>query len=89
MEADGKRASDDEFNHSDDDDDNDDDDESDSDDDDDDNECLDLNQETLVRLQRNDPDMIGLKVGSDTWIEGTGLAIAKSLCLKRLKVRMQ
>jgi len=82
MEADGERESDDddESNHSDDD-------ESDSDSDD--VECLDLNQETLVRLQRNDPNMIGLKVGSDTWIEGTGLAIAKSLCLKRLKVDVE
>lgn len=50
--------------------------------------CVDLTEETLVRLQSNDRSIAGLKIQSDSWIAGTGLAIAKSECLKGLIIEI-
>jgi hypothetical protein len=50
--------------------------------------CVDLTEETLVRLQSNDRSIAGLKIQSDSWIAGTGLAIAKSERLKGLIIEI-
>lgn len=52
--------------------------------------CVDLTEETLVRLRSNDPSLDGLRIKTYSYenrsIKGLGLAIAKSTCLKRLEL---
>ena len=52
-------------------------------------ECVDLTEETLRRLQRNDCSIAGLKIQAESWIAGTGIAIANSSCLKMLEIEVK
>jgi hypothetical protein len=49
-------------------------------------ECLDLTQELLARFERNDPDLVGLTVQSNGWIEGAGIAFSQNKLLRRLQL---
>ena len=50
--------------------------------------CLELNEETLGRLENNDPDLVHLKIFDydDQMIEGVGRAIGESIYLSKLKL---
>ena len=60
--------------------------------DDEDNEsilsCPDLTKETLGQLKNNDPNLVGLRVTTDNWINGVGLIIGSSRFLNNLKVNL-
>ena len=45
-----------------------------------------LNEEILCRIERNDPSVANIWISEKNWIEGAGLAIAKSTCLKKLSL---
>ena len=46
--------------------------------------CHALNEDVLLRLQRNDPLVVSLKVRAGDWIKGAGRAIGQSKVLKAL-----
>lgn len=50
---------------------------------------VELNEEILCRLERNDPGVAKLSICGKNWIEGAGLAIAKSTCLKELCIWLE
>jgi hypothetical protein len=45
-----------------------------------------LNEDTLVRLQHNDPDITYLVLDAATWIKGAGRTIADSRVLRRIYI---
>lgn len=49
-------------------------------------QCLDLTTESLARLESNDPSLRGVKVKSESWIEGAGIAFAQTKFLTKLEV---
>ncbi len=51
-----------------------------------DGEAFELNDETLHRVKRNDPEVAGLVLGSDTWIQGAGDTIGKSTILQLIRI---
>jgi hypothetical protein len=48
--------------------------------------AFELNEEILGRMERNDPSVANIWISEKNWIEGAGLAIAKSTCLKKLSL---
>ena len=51
-----------------------------------DGEAFELNDETLDRVKRNDPEVAGLVIGSDTRIPGAGDIIGKSTILQLIRL---
>lgn len=49
-------------------------------------ECLPLDEETLLHLERNYPGVAGLAIDANNWIEGAGRGIGNSRCLKEVKI---
>jgi hypothetical protein len=49
-------------------------------------ECPNLDIETLARLESNDPELTGLSLFQDGWIEGAGRAIGGNKHLKKLSI---
>jgi hypothetical protein len=49
-------------------------------------ECLPLDEETLLLLERNDTDVAGLSIDANNWIEGAGRGIGNSRYLKEVQI---
>ncbi len=49
-------------------------------------ECLPLDEETLLLLERNDPAVAGLTIDANNWIEGAGRGIGNSRYLKEVQI---
>jgi hypothetical protein len=50
--------------------------------------CPDLTEEILARFDRNDPNLVGLTVSTNSWIQGAGSAFAQCKFLKKLVINI-
>jgi hypothetical protein len=54
-------------------------------------DCLPLDENTLHRLQRNDPSLLGLRIDAtnSNWVEGAGIVIGNSMFLREIVIEMK
>ena len=54
-------------------------------------DCLPLDENTLHRLHRNDPSLLGLRIDAtnSNWVEGAGIVIGNSMFLREIVLEMK